>query len=78
MIEHIFDVGENQSLVLNTITGDWPPIISPQVIKWMDDNINGAVFCGIVTIGDSSDYNEGLKFIFNNIEDIIAFKLAWS
>ncbi len=75
MIEHIFDVGENQSLVLNMIADDWPPTISPQVTKWMDDNINGSVFCGIVTI---DDYNEGLKFIFNNIEDIIAFKLRWS
>ena len=75
MIEHIFDPEEDLSLCYNVLADIHPPLLKIEVEQWMNDNLPGAIYNGVV---DLSPDNEGLSFSFVSEEDIVAFKLAWT
>lgn len=75
MIDHIFDPEEDLSLCRNILTDSHPAFLRSEVKQWMNDNLPGSIYHGIVELGPR---DEGLSFSFVNEEDIIAFKLTWS
>lgn len=75
MINHIFDPEKDFSLCCNILTDSQPALLKVEVKQWMNDNLSGATYNGIVTL---SPNDEGLSFSFNNDADIMAFKLTWT
>lgn len=81
MIKYMFNTTEYQNLVKNITPHDWychhkGHVIKPSVIEWINENINGATFCGGgYTVGFT--FSMYLIFNFKNEEDAMAFKLRW-
>ncbi len=73
-MKYVLDCDNNEILIRSIINFN-DSGLKDEVRDWLDDNIIGWEYNGVVTL--SGEYNEGLEFEFLNESDLVAFKLRW-